>query len=136
MSDEVQKLSALPGVTKIQINLHAALLSLMAATLSVGGLGSGFGDGAANPSAITPCSLAIFAQNPYEASWNRPTGVFGAAAMTRPMQPLPLRLSWRIAPIAKNNGDEARQCIPDSYALICRFFPRSILLILLGGCYH
>jgi len=32
----VQKLSALPGVTKIQINLHTALLSLMAATLSVG----------------------------------------------------------------------------------------------------
>ena len=76
-------------------------------------------------------------KGPRAAAPNEPVvHVFGAAAMTRPMQPLPLRLSWRIAPIAKNNGDEARQCIPDSYALICRFFPRSILLILLGGCYH
>ena len=38
--------------------------------------------------------------------------------------------------IPKNNGDEARQYIPDSCALVCRFFLRSIPLILLGGWYH
>jgi hypothetical protein len=42
---------------------------------------------------------------------------------------------WRLF-ILKNNGDEVRQCIPDSCALVSRFFPRSIPSILLAGWYH
>ena len=49
------------------------------------------------------------------------------SATTRPMRPLPLSHRFhywsrrRIPPIPKNNGDEVRQCIPDSCALVCRF---------------
>jgi hypothetical protein len=43
---------------------------------------------------------------------------------------------YRQVTLSKNNGDEARRCIRDSCALVCRFFPRSIPLTLLGGWYY